>query len=547
MPGPLRVLVVEDNPDDAELVLRQLRRAGLDLTSRRVDTVDDVRSAIDAFGWDIVLADYNLPTFSGVDTLAILAERGVDVPLILVSGAIDIPTALAAMKAGARDFILKDDLQRLPSVVEREVAEAQERRKKRVAERERDSALAELQEANTQLRSFTRLTDVPLAGTTQTQLLESLLSRIVDALGADGATILLLDENAHLAARAAVGPAAGVTDAAQIGSGFSGKIAAEDRPMYIADAASDPRVRAGVRRTGLRSMLGVPMHYAGKVVGVLHVDWCRVYEPPAWEIPLLEIAADRCAIAVENVRIYEHEHDIAQTLQKALLSPSISIHGLDIGYFYGSATSETLVGGDFYDVFEIRPGHVAFSIGDVSGKGMGAATVTALAKNTLRALGIEGLPPETVLAKSNAVVSRFTHADTFITGIYGLIDTGSLRLTYCSAGHPPPAVVGSTGVRLLTEHGPVLGAIPGADYTCAVEHLERDEAVVLYTDGLTEARSPEGDFYGEERLVERLGSMTGAAPQDIATRLFEDIWEFSGGKLRDDVAILVLKPNAPTP
>lgn len=543
MAGLLRVLIVEDDPDDAELVLRQLKRAGFDVESQRVEDVDGVRTALDASDWDIVLADYNLPTFSGIETLRILSDRGVDVPLILVSGEIDVPTALVAMKAGARDFVLKDDLQRLPSAVEREVAEAAQRRERRAAEEERDRALGELQVANEQLRAFTGLTDVPLQGTTAAQMLDGLLERVATVLGADGATILLIGEDGQLAIRGAVGPAAGVTARRNLGSGFSGTIAAENRPMYIADASDDERVLPAIRATGIRSMLGVPMHYAGKVVGVLHADWTSVFEPPAWEVPLLEIAADRCAIAIENARIYEHEHSIAQTLQKALLSPSTNITGLDIGHFYASATMETLVGGDFYDVFETEPGCVAFSIGDVSGKGLGAASITALAKNTLRALAIDGHAPDAIMAKSNEVVVRFTSPDTFVTAVFGLLDTSTGSLGYCSAGHPPLAIVGPDGVRMLNEHGPLLGALQGISYPCATERLGPRECVVLYTDGLTEARSPGGEFYGEDRMESFLGSLYDAAPQDIATRLFEEIWHFSGGKLRDDVAVLVLKPR----
>ncbi len=543
-PTPLRVLVIEDNADDAELVLRQLKRAGMDVASQLVVDVASVHEALDTCDWDIVLADYNLPTFSGVDTLRILSDRCLDVPLVLVSGAIDMPTALAAMKAGARDFVLKDDLQRLPSVVEREVAEARQRHERRLAETERDRALAELQEANEQLKAFARLTDVPLQGMTLTLLLESLLNRLVAALGADGATILLLGEDGELTSRGAVGPTADTSGVDALGSGCMGIIAAENRPMYVANAADDERVPPSIRTSGIGSMIGVPMHYADKVVGVLRADWCSVFEPPAWEVPLLEIAADRCAIAIENARIYEHEHGIADTLQKALLSASMSVTGVDIGHFYGSATTETLVGGDFYDVFETSPGRVAFSIGDVSGKGLDAASITALAKNTLRALAVGGMEPHTVMERSNEVVARFTNTETFITVVYGILDTTTGELSFCSAGHPPLAIVGPLGVRMLREHGPLLGALEGLEYQCSLESLAAGESVVLYTDGLTEARTPEGVFYGEERLRAFLGTMTDATPQDIATRAFDEVWKFSAGKLRDDMAVLVLRPRA---
>jgi FixJ family two-component response regulator/putative methionine-R-sulfoxide reductase with GAF domain len=541
MTAPLRVLIVEDSADDAELVLRRLARSGLDVTSTRVEDAAALTDSLDQCEWDIVLADYNLPGFSGLEALRMIRDRCMDVPLVLVSGVIDLPTALAAMKAGARDFVLKNDMERLPSVVEREVAEAQQRRDRRAAELERDRALAELQEANEQLGTFARLTDVPLRGKTLAEVLDDLLNRLVTALGADGATILLLDEDGRLVTRSAIGPAAGIDGHIHIGQGFSGTIAAENRPVYVADVTKDESVLQGIRDSGIRSMLGVPMHYMGKVVGVLHADWVEVFQPPAWEVPLLEIAADRCAVAIENARTYEHEHTVSETLQRALLSDITTVPGLEIGHFYGSATVETLVGGDFFDVFETAPGHVAFSIGDVSGKGLGAAAVTSLAKNVMRALIIEGHAPDIVMGKSNDVIARFTDVETFVTGFYGDLDTATGDLEYCNAGHPPALVAGPLGPRLLETGGPILGALAGAAYHRGSTRIEAGESLILYTDGLTEARSPAGEFYGERRLASFVAGNTQTTPQDLATSLFEEVWAFSQGKLRDDVAVLVLR------
>jgi len=540
---PLRVLIVEDNADDANLVVRLLKRAGFDVTSRRVDDAAGLSMALeDACEWDIVLSDYNMPGFNGMDALNIVNAHCRDIPLVLVSGAIDVPAALEIMKAGARDFVPKGDPQRLPSVIEREIAEAAQRRERRLIEAERDLALAELREANQQLTAFARLTDVPLHGTTQKQLLDDLLQRLVSAIRSDGATIIMLTDHGLLVSAGAVGPLAGVASGLELGCGFAGTIAALNTPIHIRDAYNDERVVCqATRDSGIRTMLGVPMHYGGKVIGVLHADWLDIVELPAWKLPLLELAADRCAMAIENARLYAHEHMIADTLQQALLSASTSIPGLEIGHSYGSATVATLVGGDFYDVFETGPESVAFSIGDVSGKGLDAASVTALIKNSLRALAIEGHSPELVMCKGNEIVSQFTATETFVTAIYGALDVATGEVTYCSAGHPPPAVVGPEGVRMLNEHGPLLGAWPGVLYSNARARLLPGESLVLYTDGLTEARSSDGSFYGEEHLEEFLATLGGVAPQDIAARVFEEVWEFSGGKLRDDVAILVIR------
>ncbi len=330
MAEPLKVLLVEDNPDDAELIVRQLARAGFEVTSARVDTAEDLESAIELNDWDLVLADYSLPGFSGLEALRMISARGVDVPMVLVSGVIDVPTALEGMKAGAKDFVLKDDMQRLPSVVERELADAAERRRRRLAESERDVAVADLWEANERLSALARLMDFPLAGMSSQQLLEAMLDRLLGILGADGATVITLVDG-WLTTRWSVGVGAGAPGDIAGATSFAMAVAVENRPTFVSEDRVDgempiPPTWAG----GASATLGVPMHVAGRSIGVLHVDWAMPQDPPEWLPPLLEIAADRCALTLENARFYEREHNIAETLQHALLSISTDVSGVEI-------------------------------------------------------------------------------------------------------------------------------------------------------------------------------------------------------------------------
>jgi PAS domain S-box-containing protein len=131
----LRVLLVEDNPDDALLVERHLRRGGFDVSVRRVETAGEMSSAmLDPAGWDVVLADYHLPAFSAPEALELLKSSGLDVPFIMMSGAIVEETAVSALRAGAHDYIAKQNLARLIPAIERELNEAAGRRVKRNAE-----------------------------------------------------------------------------------------------------------------------------------------------------------------------------------------------------------------------------------------------------------------------------------------------------------------------------------------------------------------------------------------------------------------------------
>ena len=134
MGKPLRVLMVEDSEDDARLVLRELRTAGYDLTHERVDTAAALEAALDRHPWDLVIGDYSMPHFSGTAALAMLRERGLDVPYICVSGTITEELAVAAMKAGAHDYVTKGQLKRLLPAIERELREAQARATLRATE-----------------------------------------------------------------------------------------------------------------------------------------------------------------------------------------------------------------------------------------------------------------------------------------------------------------------------------------------------------------------------------------------------------------------------
>jgi len=136
MSGPLRVLIVEDSEDDAALLVRQLRQGGYEPQFERVDTPEAMNAALDAKVWEVVIADYALPRFSAPAALEILRQRRLDLPFIIVSGVIGEETAVAAMKAGAHDYIMKDNLARLVPAIERELREAQVRRERRRAEEE---------------------------------------------------------------------------------------------------------------------------------------------------------------------------------------------------------------------------------------------------------------------------------------------------------------------------------------------------------------------------------------------------------------------------
>lgn len=152
MGQPLRVLIIEDSEDDAELLLRKLRQGGYEPLHVRVETAEDMGAALGSGPWDLIISDYRLPRFSGLQALALFRETGLDIPFLVVSGNIGEDTAVEAMRAGARDYIMKDRLQRLIPAIRRELKDAEERKLRRLSDEALLKKHEELEEAHAELK-----------------------------------------------------------------------------------------------------------------------------------------------------------------------------------------------------------------------------------------------------------------------------------------------------------------------------------------------------------------------------------------------------------
>lgn len=157
MKAKLRVLIVEDSPEDALLIVRELQRPGYDVSYERVDTELSLKQVLARGNWDIVLCDYTLPQLSGAVALHIVRQIEADLPFIFVSGTLGEDVAVEAMKSGVDDYVMKNNLKRLVPVVERELAEAQIRKKARLLEVDRDQLIQELQAALTEVKRLSGL------------------------------------------------------------------------------------------------------------------------------------------------------------------------------------------------------------------------------------------------------------------------------------------------------------------------------------------------------------------------------------------------------
>jgi serine phosphatase RsbU (regulator of sigma subunit) len=249
----------------------------------------------------------------------------------------------------------------------------------------------------------------------------------------------------------------------------------------------------------------------------------------------------QASLAIENARLYQQQKDFADAMQRSLL-PQVSpqIAGLDVGAIYVGSVRLDL-GGDLYDYVKLDDGRFAVALGDVTGHGVDAAADMAMAKFVFRSLVREHPLPGDLLAAANEIVVGEIGPGKFITMVYLLIDPGTGEVICSSAGHPPPRVVRPDGsVAPLTVSGLALGVDHGQSYDEVRARLEPGASVVLYTDGVVEARRGR-ELYGFERLDELLARRRELTPQNLAAAMIESARRFTGGELLDDCAVVVVR------
>ena len=303
-----------------------------------------------------------------------------------------------------------------------------------------------------------------------------------------------------------------------------------------------------VLRLEPRSLMCVPLLARGRTIGAITLVSSRPdrrYDRE--DLLLAEDLAYRCALAADNARLYRGRSEIARVLQRSLLPPHLpEIPGVEVGAEYLSVEETSEVGGDFYDLINTVEDGWVCAIGDVRGKGVEAASVTALARYTIRAVTLKNDRPSEILAALNEAMLRQLSEDRFCTAacvrLEPLDGSAGVGVDVSRAGHPPPLLVRPDGtVEEVGLSGRALGVFPDAELGDASLRLMPGEALVLYTDGVTEARSSGGDFFSEDRLRRLLSSCAGCDAATLAARIKGVVLDFQEGYPRDDLAILVLR------
>jgi serine phosphatase RsbU (regulator of sigma subunit)/PAS domain-containing protein len=295
---------------------------------------------------------------------------------------------------------------------------------------------------------------------------------------------------------------------------------------------------------GATSVLCVPVSDDGAGYGVLTLARQAAEGPFAVaDLALAEELGWHLGVAIRVDRMFRHRSEVAEALQSSLLPASLpEVPGLDLSAAYVPASEGLEVSGDFYDVFPVQDGW-AITVGDVCGKGQEAAAMTAAARHAIRTVAHWNPDPADVLAKVNEVILAGDYEDRFVTVKLAYLrrDGDRVQVDLASSGHPGPAVVRPDGqVDVLGGGGLPLGLFPDAEPERETLELGPDDLLFFYSDGVTEARSPDMRYF-EDRLADELAGLAGRSAAD-ATRMIQGVVSrFSGDDLRDDMTILVAR------
>jgi PAS domain S-box-containing protein len=416
----------------------------------------------------------------------------------------------------------------LPGFI-RDISERRRREDEREALLREQAARAEAERVAEMVSGMQLLVDAALAHRTLGDIVADLVTRVRGVLGADTALIYLRQEDGSIEVAARAGP----------------EREDGDDPMGTPDefAKRVAESREALLLEGVDSVIGVPLMAEAEVTGVLLV---RASEPRRFgyeDLGLLRLTADRVALGIDQARVYEREHRIAETLQRSLLPERLpQLPGLGVAARYLPAAAEAEVGGDWYDVIPIPGGEVGLVMGDVAGKGLAAASMVGQLRSALRAYALEGHPPQRVLEQLNRLVWNELGDSQMATLLYLVLDPADGTVRWVNAGHLPPLLVVGDRLAHFMEGGRSvpLGVMPFPTFEEVTTQLDPGATVVLYTDGLVERPGDHIDN-GLARLAGAVRDAP-AEPEHLCEHLLRTLVPEGGAP--DDVALLALQ-NVP--
>ena len=386
-----------------------------------------------------------------------------------------------------------------------------------------------------------------LAGHMQlSELYQRVLDLAADALGARRGVLMTLD-NGALAMRAARG------EGFRISSSVRDRVMERRESLLIADAQADSGLRDSrtIVEMGVRSLIAVPVQTDRQVIGLLYLDSAHFLFPfTEDDLALATVLANIAAIRIENARLTELEladrmiqHELKQAIeiQRGLLPKAApEVPGYDIA---GMSVPCRFVSGDYFDYLHCGPNRLSVLVGDVSGKGLSAALLLAGVQARAQMLAETCARVDEFVTRLNRGLAEVLPGNRFVTLCAVHLDAASGRFAYSNAGHNPPILLRANGdAEDLTVGGPVLGLLKNAPFAAAAGQLEPGDALLLFSDGASEAESPDEEQFGEERLEDLFVALRREPAARIVERLHEAVTAHMAGRAAsDDVTLVVLK------
>ncbi|MGB7760980.1 MAG: GAF domain-containing protein [Bryobacteraceae bacterium] len=383
------------------------------------------------------------------------------------------------------------------------------------------------------------------------ELLGKIASTVRELINYDAFSILLIDHDAKaLRHLFSIRYDRRVnTDNVPLGKGITGAAAASRQPVRVHDVAKDPRYIAS--HSDIRSEVAVPLLLQDRVVGVMDLESDRVGHFTDEHVRTLALLGPQVASSVENARLYqelatrerrmEEDLEAARELQRVLLPDAApEIEGLDAMVRLRPARG---ISGDVYDIFELKDGQTVIAFGDVSGKGAAAALYGGLLNGLLRTLAPRRRRPAELLKALNDALGERKVEARYAALLVLLWDPAASHMTMANAGALPPMICRGGDILNLRVEGVPLGLLDAREYEEVVFHALPGDAIVLYSDGITDNLNAAGTEYGKGRLAQILRAHCAGSAADMVSAIFRDQDKFSATAF-DDQTVFAIKVGA---
>lgn len=383
------------------------------------------------------------------------------------------------------------------------------------------------------------------------ELLKDILVSLRQVVRYDVGGIFLIDaDNNNIQSIHTVGYDQGVDDMLhlKVGQGLVGHVAKTGIGVIVPDVAQDPYYISAHGAT--RSEIVAPIKFGERVIGVINLesDELDVYDEHS--LSLINAFAAHAAISLERARMYEsmmsgqkleEQLNVARTIQQTFLpNKPPKVKGYDIR---GSNVSSGQVGGDYFDYIRIVESQYGLTVADVSGKGVPAALIMASFRASLIAEIRNNYSIRTICQKVNTLLVESLDPGRYVTAVYGVLDSANNIFTYANCGHNLPFLLRADGsVQYLREGGPVLGVTPHALFEEQALFLNVGDLIVMYTDGVTEIFSEDGEEFGLDRLIEVVKSCRAKSCEEIEQRVYNEVRGFAARTHQfDDFTLMIIK------